>query len=112
MGLFGDTRPKGITKDELTFVRNELLASSFGHSAEKLSQRQVDEIMEELMIDLDADTHLELKHGWGQVSPQEVAQIEENARNGDGVTFTEPQIAHIHRVLEKYISIDRHKSLF
>ena len=42
MPLFGTPpKPKGITKEELSFIRGELMAAPFGHAEQKLNQRQV-----------------------------------------------------------------------
>ncbi|KKU79673.1 MAG: hypothetical protein UY04_C0004G0002 [Parcubacteria group bacterium GW2011_GWA2_47_7] len=112
MSLFGPSRTKGITKDELMFVRGELMSASFGHGAEKLSSYQVNELMEQLNIALDADSSGDIAHGWGQVNASEAAQIEANAANGRGIKYSAAQLEHIKRVFAKYIDIDKHKSLF
>ncbi len=112
MSLFGPSRPGGITKEELTFIRGELLSAPFGHAAEKLTERQVDEIIEDLTMGMDSDTAQDMKYGWAQVNAAEAAEIEKDAANGKGMKYTSAQITHIHTVLEKYIKIDKHKSSF
>ena len=110
MSLFGPSRPKGITKEELTFIRGELASASFGHGAEKLTSTQVNEIMEDLGLAMDPDTAIEISHKWEQVSTQEAEQIEANAANNKGVRYSKAQLDHIKRVFDKYLSIDKHKS--
>lgn len=112
MSLFGPSRPGGITKEELTFIRGELLNAPFGHGDEKLTERQVDEIIEDLTMSMDADTAQDIKYGWAQVNAEEAAEIEKEASNGKGTRYTSAQIAHIHEVLQKYLKIDKHKSSF
>ncbi len=110
MSLFGPPKPGGITKEELMFVRGELMNASFGHGAEKLTERQVDEIIEDLTMAMDPDTAQDIKYGWAQVSAAEAAEIEAEAANNKGLKYTAPQVAHIHQVLAKYLAIDKHKS--
>jgi hypothetical protein len=112
MGLFDPPRPKGITKDELKFVRSELLNAPFGHGAEALSERQVDEIIEDLQLAMDPDSPVAVRKNWEQAGPEEVEEIEEKAANGKGMKFTEKQLGHIHKVLGKYVEINRLKSIF
>lgn len=112
MSLFGPSRPGGITKEELVFIRGELLNAPFGHSEEKLNERQVDEIIEDLTMNMDADNAMDMKYGWAQVNAAEAAEIEKDAANGKGTKYTSAQISHIHTVLEKYLKIDKHKSSF
>lgn len=112
MSLFGPVRGKGITKEELLFVRGELMSSSFGHGAEKLTNTQVDELMEQLSMAMDPDTAIDMSHGWSQVNAQEATEIEANAANSRGVKYSPAQLAHIKQVFDKYLSIDKHKSIF
>lgn len=112
MSLFGPSRPAGITKEELTFIRGELLSAPFGHGDEKLNERQADEIIEDLTMSMDPDTAQDMKYDWAQVNTAEAAEIEREAANGRGTKFTAAQIAHIHTVLQKYLQIDKHKSSF
>jgi hypothetical protein len=112
MSLFGPSRPAGITKEELPFLRGELLSAPLGHGAEKLTEQQADEIIEELMMNMDADSAQDIKYGWAQVNAEEAAAIEQGAANGKGVKYTPTQVAHIHAVLDKYMKIDKHKSSF
>ena len=110
MSIFGPSRPGGITKEELTFVRGELMNAPFGHGGEKLSETQVNEIIEDLTMAMDPDTAQDMKYGWSQVSAAEAAEIEADAANGKGVKYSPTQIKHIHDVLAKYLTIDKHKS--
>lgn len=112
MSLFGPSRPAGITKEELTFIRGELMNAPFGHGDEKLTERQVDEIIEDLTMSMDADNTQDMKYGWAQVNAAEAAEIEKDAANGKGTKYTSAQLTHIHTVLEKYLKIDKHKSSF
>lgn len=110
MSLFGPSRPKGITKEELIFIRGELGNASFGHGAEKLSKVQIDEIMEDLNLAMDPDTAVEIAHKWEQVSAEEAKQIEDNAANSRGIKYSKAQLDHIKQVFDKYLAIDKHKS--
>ncbi len=112
MSLFGPARPAGITKDELLYIRGELKNAPFGHGEEKLSDRQVDEIIEDLTLSMDPDTAQDIKYGWAQVNATEAREIEDDAANGKGLSYSPAQISHIHSVLEKYLKIDKHKSSF
>ena len=112
MSLFGPSRPGGITKEELIFIRGELLNAPFGHGDEKLTELQVDEIIEDLTMSMDADTAQDMKYGWAQVNEAEAAEIEKSAGNSKGIKYTSAQTAHIHSVLQKYLQVDKHKSSF
>lgn len=112
MSLFGASRPKGITKEELRFVKAELGSAPFGHGSEALSRRQVDDIAERLELCLDPDTQAERTHNWGQVDQNEVTKIEEQAAHDKDLHLTTTQQDHVKRVLQKYIDIDKHGGLF
>ncbi len=88
------------------------MSSSFGNSEERLTERQVDEIIEDLSMNMDSDTALDMKYGWAQVNSAEAEEIEKDAANGKGLKYTSAQVAHIKRVLDKYLEIDKHKSSF
>lgn len=88
------------------------MSAPFGRANEKLNQRQIDEIMEDLEMNMDPDTPMDIKYGWNQVSAAEVAEIEAAAENGKGMKYTQAQVEHIKQVLHKYLDINRHKSLF
>ena len=83
MGIFGPPpRTPGITEAEFVFIRGELESAPFGHSEEKLTDIQVDDIMEDLKLETEAHTALEMKYGWKQVDTEQAAKIEANAANG------------------------------
>ena len=110
MSLFGPSRPKGITKDELSFIRGELGSAPMGHSAEKLTSTQLEDIMGDLSLSVDADTAQDISHHWEQVSASEAEQIEKSASENKKIKYSSVQLEHIKRVLDKYIAIDKHKS--
>ncbi len=112
MSLFGANKPKGITEEELTFIRGELLTAPFGHNAEKLSERQVEELIEDLQLTMDADSSEDIQRGWKQVIKEEAEAIEKHAANNKGLKYSTAQLEHIHKVFQKYIDINKHKSLF
>ncbi|OGZ06268.1 MAG: hypothetical protein A2845_00480 [Candidatus Lloydbacteria bacterium RIFCSPHIGHO2_01_FULL_49_22] len=112
MSLFGPIRPNGITKEELHFIRGELANAPFGHSADKLTSFEVDEIMEDLDDAMDPDTPNDMRYGWAQVSPAEVADIEKDAANNKRFKYSSAKLKHIHDVLGKYLTINRVKSVF
>ena len=112
MSLFGPVRPNGITKEEMRFIRGELARGSFNFAPEKLSDAQVDEIMEDLEDAMDPDTPNDMRYGWAQASPEEVADIERDAGNNKRFKYTSAQLAHIHNVLGKYLKINKVKSSF
>ncbi len=112
MSLFGASRPKGITKEELVYVRGELKNSAFGHGAEALNDRQVEELVRRLELCLDPDTVDERKYGWGQVSQEEAGQIENQIAHDDSLHLSETQKKHVAQVLQKYIDIDKHGGVF
>ena len=109
MSLFGPNRPKGITKEELHFIQGEL---KVGHSAERLTDYQVDDIMEKLTIALDPDSGIGMKKKWSQIDATEVAEIEELAGNAKGIKYSPAQQERIHEVLKKYLDINRVRSFF
>lgn len=109
MSLFGPTRPKGITKEELYFVRGELTR---GTGPEKLSDRQAEYVMELLEMALDADTAIEARNRWEQVNASEAAAVEEKIGDNDALTFTSKQRERVHSVLAKYLNINKVKSFF
>ena len=88
MSLFGPIRPNGITKEELRFIRGELLQAPFGNNTNKLTTLQVDEIMEDLDDAMDPDTPNDMKYGWAQASAEEVADIEHDAANNKRFKYT------------------------
>ncbi len=112
MALFGGSRPKGITKEELRFVHGELKSSSFGHGAVALNDRQIDEITRRLELCLDPDTPDERKYNWGQVDQGEVNQIEAQLEHDSSVHLSDAQKAHVKQVLQKYVDIDKHGGMF
>ncbi len=112
MALFAPPRPNGITKEELTYIRGELRQAPFGSSFSKLTDAQVEEIMDDLNDAMDPDTPNDMKYGWAQVSPAEVADIEQDAAKSQHLKYSSAQLKHIHDVLGKYLSINKVKSAF
>jgi hypothetical protein len=112
MSLFGSAKPKGITKEELHFVQGELKASSFGHGAEALNERQVTEIMHRLELCLDADSAKERANNWGQVGADEVATIEHQVADDHALHLSPVQQERLKTVLQKYIDINKHGGAF
>lgn len=112
MSLFGPVRPNGITKQELYFIRGELANAPIGHASEKLTTFEVDEIMEDLDDAMDPDTPNDMRYGWAQVSPEEVADIEKDAAGNKRFKYTSAKLKHIHEVLGKYLKTNRTKSSF
>ncbi len=112
MSLFGPVKPQGITKEEMYFIRGELANAPFGHSSEKLTALEVNEIMEDLEDAMDPDTPNDMRYGWAQASPEEVADIEHDAANNKRFKYSAAKLKHIHEVLGKYLKINRTKSLF
>ena len=107
MSLFGPSRPAGITEAEEVFVRGELMNAPLGHSAEKLSPMEVEEIMGDLRAASGAHTALEMKYGWKQVDASQAQSIEEYAAKSK--RYTPAQLAHIHQVFNKYLTINKVK---
>ncbi len=112
MSLFGASKPKGITKEELVYVRGELKSAQFGHSADALNDRQVEELIRRLELCLDPDTVDERKHDWGQVSASEAKQIETQLADDNSLHLSETQKKRVAGVLQKYINIDKHGGMF
>ncbi len=110
MSLFAPIRPNGITKQELYFIRGELSSAPLGHASEKLTKFEVDEIMEDLEDAMDPDTPNDMRYGWAQASPEEVADIEKDAANNKRFKYSPAKLAHIHAVLGKYLTINKVKS--
>jgi len=82
-------------------------------SLKKLTtQFEVDEIMEDLDDAMDPDTPNDMRYGWAQVSPAEVADIEKDAANNKRFKYSSAKLKHIHDVLGKYLTINRVKSVF
>jgi hypothetical protein len=112
MSLFGANRPKGITKAELNYVRGELKNAPFGHSAEILNSRQVDEITRRLELCLDSDSATEHMNKWQQVNQAEVTQIEAQLAHDTAIHLSEAQKTHVKQVLQKYVDIDKYGGMF
>ena len=112
MSLFAPPRPNGITQQELTFIRGELKQAPFGNAAAKLTDAQVEEIIDDLGDAMDPDTPNDMKYHWAQVSPEEVADIEKDAAANKYLRYNAKQLAHIHEVLSKYLKINKIKSAF
>lgn len=109
MSLFGPVRPKGITKDEMYYIRGELAQ---GSGADRLTSVEVSEIMEDLEDAMDPDTPNDMRYGWAQASPEEVADIEKDAANNKRFKYSAAKLKRIHDVLGKYLTINRSKSTF
>ncbi len=112
MSLFGPIKPNGITKEELNFIRGELKQAPFSKSFEKLTDAQVEEIVDDLGDAMDPDTPNDMKYGWAQVSPEEVADIEKDAAGSKHLKYSSAQLKHVHDVLSKYLKINKVKSAF
>ena len=112
MSLFGANIPKGITKEELRYVRGELINAPFGHNAEVLNTHQADELIRRLELCLDPDTAEERRNNWGQVDQSEVNQIEGQVAHDNSLHLSTTQQAHVKVVLQKYVDIDKHGGMF
>ena len=112
MSLFAPLRPNGITQQELTFIRGELKQAPFGNKSAKLTDSQVEEIMDDLNDAMDPDTPNDMKYHWAQVSPLEVADIEKDTAANKHLGYNSKQLARIHEVLSKYLKINKVKSAF
>ncbi|HSE35377.1 MAG TPA: hypothetical protein VLB83_04615 [Candidatus Paceibacterota bacterium] len=111
MDLIKPPPPKGIYEKELHYVEGELKASSFG-SADNLTSRQVDEVMDKLRMSMDPDTAQDMRYGFKYVSAAEVTQLISQIEHDADLKFTPKQMAHVKKVLQKYLDIDRHPSMF
>jgi hypothetical protein len=112
MSLFGPSRPKGITEEELYFVRGELQQAAFGHGAEALTDHQINEIVDRLKLCLDPDTSAAIAHKWKQADANEVVAVEDQLTKDTGLHLTPLQRDHVHRVLTKYLDINKVRSIF
>ena len=112
MSLFGPARPKGITEAELYFIRGELRQAAFGRGAEVLTEHQVEEIIDRLKLCMDSDTGSEIAHGWKQAGSGEVTAVEGQLTKDSRLRITPPQRERIHRVLAKYLDINKVRSIF
>ena len=112
MSLFGPDRPKGITEQELYFVRGELRSAAMGHGAEILTEHQVEEIVDRLKLCLDPDSGPAITHNWKQVDAKEVAALEGQLATDRTLHISAAQRDHVHRVLAKYLDINKVKSFF
>lgn len=112
MSLFGPSRPKGITEEEFRYIKGELAHAPLGHSGEALHDHQIEEILARLKLLLNPDTAIEIKNNWRQVDQNEVAELESQFSSDKSLHITPEQKAHIAQVLQKYIDIDKHPSLF
>lgn len=112
MSLFGPDRPKGITEEELYFVRGELRQAAFGHGAEMLTEHQVEEIVDRLKLCMDPDTGAAIVHHWQQANEGEVAAIENQLAKDSSLHITPLQREHVHQVLAKYLDINKVRSVF
>lgn len=105
MSLFGQSRPKGITAEELVFIKGELR-----NGDHKLTETQTEQLLARLGGYMDSDN---MQHPeWQQMSESEVAQFDQQL-NGDALLHLTPeQKAKAESLLKKYIDIDKHHSIF
>jgi hypothetical protein len=106
MGLFGDTpRPKGITEEELLFVKSELR-----NGDHKLTENQTEQLLARLAGYMDSDS---LKHPeWKQMGASEVDNFDGELEKDTILHLTQDQKDKVEKILEKYVDISKHKSLF
>ena len=112
MSLFGPDRPKGITEEELYFVRGELRNAPMGHSAEILTEYQVEELIDRLKLCLDEDGGTAIAHKWKQVDTNEVTEVENQLDTDKKFRLSSAQRDHVHKVLSKYLDINKVRSFF
>lgn len=112
MSLFGPNRPKGITPAELYFIHGELRQAAFGHGAEALTDHQIAEIIDRLKLCMDPDTSAAIKYKWKQADANEVTAVEDQLAKDTGLRLTLTQRDHVHRVLAKYLDINKVRSIF
>jgi hypothetical protein len=112
MSLFGPNRPKGITEEELYFVHGELRQATIGHGAEALSEHQVKEIIDRLKLCMDADTGVAIARHWKQAGGEEISAVENQLAKNTGLHITPLQRERVHKVLAKYLDINKVRSIF
>ena len=112
MSLFGPNRPKGITEEELYFIRGELRSAPFGRGGETLTEHQVNEVVDRLKLCLDPDSSAGVARHWKQVDANEVAAIEGQLAKDRTLHVTPSQREHVHKVLAKYLDINKVRSIF
>lgn len=100
MGIIFQSVSKGITRAELPRLRSAFMG---GHNAEKLSQHQVDSLMDMVEMAMDADSAAERAHGVGQVDANEEKTIE-NLFANKGIPSTPAQRAFVHRILMDFVN--------
>lgn len=105
MSLFGQSRPKGITQEELIFIKGELR-----NGDHKLTETQTDEILSRISGYMDSDN---MQHPeWKQMNEGEVAQFDQQLNTDQLLHLTSEQKTKAEAILKKYIDIDKHRSIF
>jgi hypothetical protein len=106
MGLFGDKpRPKGITEEELLFIRSELR-----NGDHKLTESLSEQVLARLSGYMDSDSPIHPE--WKQMGAGEVDHFDSELEKDSILHLTQDQKDKVEKILEKYVDISKHKSLF
>jgi hypothetical protein len=105
MSLFGPNIPKGITKQELPYLKGRLQA---GKGTEKLHPKTLDHIMDMVAMGVDSDSYAERYHNIEQVSDEEARRIEEGLAD----ELTPSQEAFVHRVFQEFVDKNKIPRIF
>lgn len=105
MSLFGKSKPKGITQEELIFIKGELR-----NGDHKLTETQTNQLLARLGGYMDSEN---MQHSeWQQMSESEVAQFDQQLEADQLLHLTPDQKAKVEALFKKYINIDKHRSIF
>ena len=105
MSLFGSSKPKGVTQEELIFIKGELR-----NGDHKLTEIQADQLLARLSRSMDTDS-MQLPE-WKQMNEGEVTQFDHDLDADKLLHLTPEQKAKTESLLKKYIDIDKHRSIF
>lgn len=105
MSLFGQSKPKGITQEELIFIKGELR-----NGEHKLTETQTNQLLARVSGYMDADN---MQHPeWQQMSESEAVQFDQQLDADQLLHLTTEQKTKVETLLKKYINIDKHRSIF
>lgn len=105
MSLFGQSKPKGITQEELIFIKGELRSGDH-----KLTETQTNQLLARVAGYMDSDN---MQHPeWQQMTESEAVQFDQRLDADQTLHLTPEQKEKAEALFKKYIDIDKHRSIF
>ena len=105
MSLFGQSKPKGITQEELIFIKGELR-----NGDHKLTETQTNQLLARVAGHMDSDN---MQHPeWKQLTENEVTQFDQGLEADKILHLSPEQKEKAGAIFKKYVDIDKHHSIF